>query len=1031
LTADFSFVSTCLGDTTQFYDASTPGPSPITSWQWNFGDGTPIVTGQNPTHIFADTLIYNVRLIVTDSIGATDTVIYQVNIYNCAPPPACYANFIYSVDTATNTVFFTDSSYSPGIIISWNWDFGDGFTDIVQNPTHTYAVFGSYYVCLTITDDSACVDTWCDTVYIGSPPPSCSADWEYFLDTTLNVSFNDLSLNAASWAWDFNNDSINDAFSPTPSWTYGSAGTYNVCLTIWDSLGTCTDTYCQPITVPGGTPPPCSSNFAYSVDTTNTAFFTDVSTSPDSIYDWLWDFGDGFTDVFQNPTHTYGASGSYYVCLTITDDGGCTNTWCDSVSVGSPPPSGCTVIISDSTDASCPGACDGSATASVTVGTAPYNYSWSPVAGINPTITGLCAGTHTVTVTDAGGNTCTASVTISAPPAIVIDSISSTDETCIGCCDGSATANVTGGTGAYTYQWNDGQTGPTAINLCASSYAITVTDSNGCTATDTIIIGSPACSITAGFTSTAPACIGSSVDFTDLSVGATTWAWDFGSGATPSTSTSSNPTGIIYSTSGTKTVNLTISDGVCTDNSIQTITIYPSPTTGIIGTDVSCSGNCDGEAGLTVSNGTAPYTYAWSNGANTEDLTNLCEDTYTVTVTDLNGCSASDSVTVSALNNLVILTSSSEASCAAVCNGTATGIGTGGTSPYTYLWNDPSAQTNSTANFLCSGTYVVTVTDAVGCSDAASVTVNSNPEMILDITTTDATCGNADGNASVVVSNGTLPYTYSWSSGDTISFADNLVSGLYILTVTDAIGCSNFANVNGPVFTGESVTDITCNGGSDGAIIIGVAGGTAPYTYQWSNGNTTQNISNLIAGPYEINVTDFNGCVATQSITVNEPDALDLMISTVDASCGNADGIATVSVSGGTGAYTYQWGAGTGFQTTATATGLGAGVYDVTVTDASGCIDSAAVAVSNINGPLITVDSIIDISCDNPSGGSIYITVTGGYTPYTYLWSNNDITQDLLDIQGGIYDVTVTDTSGCVATASMEIFCVVLPFDHW
>ena len=856
-------------------------------------------------------------------------------------------------------------------------------------------------------------------------------------------------------------------------------------------------------------PPACSANFSFFTDTTLTVSFIDSSTTSNPPLSRSWDFGDGGpVDITPSPAHTYGAAGSYYVCLTILDNVVCSNTICDSVTVPAPPPPGCTAGISSFTDVLCFGACDGSATVSASGGILPYTYSWAPTGGINPTAIGLCGGTtHTVTVTDAAGNSCTASQAITEPPDIVIISETPTDITACGANDGTITITAIGGTGTLSYSIDGGVIFPNTTGnftgLSAGTYTVVVQDANGCIVTGSILtISEPGAPPAPAAGTNATYCQGDAMaDLTATGSGGTlTWYDDagltnvVGTGATfspPSTvgtityyvtetvsGCQSPANSVVITVNPLPTVNLGSDTTICngcsitldagagftsygwsTGESTQIINVDSAGTyivqvtdtngctaadtiiidldlplciitAGIAGTDASCVGNCDGEANLTVTNGTTPYTFNWSNGAVTEDLINLCADTYTVTVTDSNGCTASDSVTISSSNTLTaVITGVTPASCLAKCDGIASAFATGGTQPYTYLWNNPSAQTNSIANNLCAGTYIVTVTDAAGCPDTASVTVNSNPEMILNITITNATCGNTDGSASVVVSNGTPTYIYSWSSGDTLSFADSLASGFYIVTVTDAVGCSNFANVtisdaNGPTITVVTSTDVTCNGGSDGVIGINVTDGTPPYTLQWSNGSSGDFIFNLPAGPYEINVTDANGCVATQSIAITEPDALSLTISTIDATCGNTDGSATVNVGGGTGAYTYQWGAGTGFQTTATATGLGAGVYNVTVTDASGCIDSAAVAVSNINGPLITVDSIIDISCDNPSGGSIYITVTGGYTPYTYLWSNNDITQDLLNIQGGIYDVTVTDTSGCVATASMEILGV-------
>ncbi|MBW8049810.1 MAG: T9SS type A sorting domain-containing protein [Cytophagales bacterium] len=512
-------------------------------------------------------------------------------------------------------------------------------------------------------------------------------------------------------------------------------------------------------------------------------------------------------------------------------------------------------------------------------------------------------------------------------------------------------------------------------------------------------------------------CVGDTAFSTNTSTGATSYLWQV-DGITLSTDTNAF---IIAPIPGTYAFRLIASDGVCSDTSAETIiTVYALPTASITGTDLSCTAANDGAADLTASGG-APLSYNWSNGDTTEDIMGLSVGTYTVIVTDTNGCTATDSVMISITGNLiVVITSIIDASCIELCDGVASAFITAGTG--TYQWNDPSGQTNPIANNLCTGEYNVVVTDSAGCTDTATAIVGSLPELTLAITPTNSTCGNTDGSATVNVSNGAIPYTYSWSSGDTLLFADSLASGIYVVTVTDDNGCSSFeiaiiSDNNGPVITVVAANDITCNGGSDGSIAVSVSGGTAPFTYQWSNGSTGQVITGLVAGPYELTVTDSAGCIANKSVTLIQPDALSLLITTTDAICSNNDGSATVNVSGGNGGYTYSWSSG---DTLPDADSLAADVYTVTVTDVSGCTDSASAAVSNAGGATITIDSIIDGGC-GASLGSIYISLTGGSGIFTYLWSDGSINEDLVNVSSGTYNVTVTDTNNCIATASAHI----------
>ena len=440
--------------------------------------------------------------------------------------------------------------------------------------------------------------------------------------------------------------------------------------------------------------------------------------------------------------------------------------------------------------------------------------------------------------------------------------------------------------------------------------------------------------------------------------------------------------------------------------------------------DASCTEICDGQATVSATGGTLPYTYFWDDPLfqTTETAASLCEGTYYVTVTDSLGCSATDSVVIISTSDITLNTITADASCMAVCDGVATVFATGGTEPYSYLWNDPAEQTNAIATYLCAGTYCVTVTDFNGCYDTAYVTINSQYEIILNIDITDATCGNEDGSAAVSVENPfSPPFLYQWSSGDTLPTADSLPAGIYMVTVTDNYGCSNFAlaTISDIGFSiTEDVTNVTCNGGSDGAITIFLSGGTSPFTFEWSNGDTIPwSISNLTAGPYEVYITDANSCIAIASIMVTEPEELILTFTTTDAICGGSDGSATVSVTGGTGSYTYEWSTG---GTENIISGLFAGVYDVTVTDDNGCTASAATAISNIGAPVITIDSIINIGYGE-TVGTIYISVSGGITGiYTYLWSDGSTTEDLIDVPVGDYYVLVTDDS-CTATANASI----------
>jgi len=363
---------------------------------------------------------------------------------------------------------------------------------------------------------------------------------------------------------------------------------------------------------------------------------------------------------------------------------------------------------------------------------------------------------------------------------------------------------------------------------------------------------------------------------------------------------------------------------------------------------VSCFGGNNGTATASASGGSAPYTYLWSNGQTSASLTGLAAGTYTVTVTDLKSCTKTSSTTITQPTVLVANTSSTDVSCFGGNNGTATASASGGTAPYTYLWSNGA--TTSTITGLPAAVYNVTVTDANDCTATATATVDQPDALSVAGSGTDVGCfGGTNGSATATPTGGTAQYTYLWSNGETTSAISGLTAAAYSVTVTDANDCTATATATVDQPTALSVsgsgTDVSCFGGTNGTATAMPTGGTAPYTYSWSNGETTSTITGLPAAVYNVTVTDANDCTSTEEIILTEPiTALNLEVNTVAESCivGN-DGSATVTANGGTGPYGYIWSNG---QTTQSATALMAGNYAVTVTDDNMCTNTTTATVA-------------------------------------------------------------------------------------
>jgi uncharacterized repeat protein (TIGR01451 family) len=703
-------------------------------------------------------------------------------------------------------------------------------------------------------------------------------------------------------------------------------------------------------------------------------------------------------------------AGDYWV--EVTDDNDCVITVPFTINE----PTELTASI-EATDVSCFGGDNGEATVTASGGTPPYTYLWDdPASQTTATAVGLSAGTYQVTVTDSQGCIVVESITIVEPAALEL-TIDSDDVLCFGESTGSATANVSGGTPDYTYLWSDGQTTQIATGLAAGTYEVTVTDANGCEITESITITQPEDILLSTATTNANCSDSNDGTATVTATGGTEpYSYLWSDGQTTQTA--------IGLAAGDYSVTVTDANG-CEATATVTITQPDIIELTVSGVDPLCFGGNDGEASVSASGGTAPYTYLWSDGQTTQAATGLTAGTYTVTVTDANDCSVSESVTLTEPTELLAEVVAGSIDCFGESDATATVTATGGTPPYTYLWDDPASQTTATAVGLSAGTYQVTVTDSQGCIVVESITIVEPAALELTIDSDDVLCfGESTGSATANVSGGTPDYTYLWSDGQTTQIATGLAAGTYEVTVTDANGCeiTESITITQPeeILLSTATTNANCSDSDDGTATVTATGGTDPYSYLWSDGQTTQMATGLAAGDYSVTVTDTNGCEATATVTITQPDIIELTVSGVDPLCfGGNDGEASVSASGGTAPYTYLWSDG---QTTATATGLTAGTYTVTVTDANDCSVSESITLTEPTELLADVVAG-SIDCFGESDATATVTATGGTPPYTYLWDDpaSQTTATATGLTAGTYQVTVTDSQGCIVVESITI----------
>jgi gliding motility-associated-like protein len=728
-------------------------------------------------------------------------------------------------------------------------------------------------------------------------------------------------------------------------------------------------------------------------------------------YSYLWD------NAQTTATATMLDAGFHFV--TITDQNNCSAT--TFVQVFQPP-----VFFIDqvlATAATCANAFNGAANAVVTGGTSPYTYQWNdPNTQQTPQATNLASGMYQVTVTDWNGCSDSEMVTVSAPPAIQVIFSGVSGEVCAGDCVGQATVSAMGGVGGFQYVWSDINILPGTLNatgLCQGAYSVTVTDQNGCTQENSIVVpGSTP--IAVSFSNTDPSCSGSSDGQISPIVSGGMPGYDF------AWSTGDTSQNIGNLPCGAYTLTLTDAIGCAQTYQVtldcpQTIIIQS-----VSSTAVRCFGTSDGSATIQVSGGTLPLNYLWSDPLtqNTPTAQNLATGTYTVTVTDANGCNIQASVDVPTPAPLTILATATPVACLGGSNGTVTASAAGGVGAYTYNWGGSSM--GPTISNLVAGIYTVTVTDANQCTATATVAV-TQPASTVTVTTSQtrwACFGGNDGQASVSASgsNG-APFNFVWSNGQVGGGASNLSPGVYTVTATDPLGCTGTQTVL--IQQLDSIEIVvaygapTCANDADGIVgVVLVQGGlgmgdSTQYQYQWSlpGASNATLVSGFSAGDYFLTVTDFQGCFEVLEFKVVAPLPVTLQLEKKDISCnGLSDGMANVlSVQNAVGTVQYLW---SNQETTRQIQNLPAGSYTVTVEDEKGCTVTATVVLQE-PAPIQVQFDISSLVCAGDSTAAVTALVTGGVPPYQYQWGTGAATNAIDMLEAGNYVLQITDQNGC------------------
>ncbi len=988
-------LASCNGGADGTATVSASGGNGNYAYQWDANannQGTPTATNLP---------FGNYTVTVSDTNGCFATAIANVGEQSsitytlAATPVSCF-------DLSDGSVSANVSAGNGPFTYAWSTTPIQGNASLSNLPSGNYTI--------TITDALGC--SVVDNININSPSQvvlttsTTAINCNGFPDGTATVTASG-GMSGYTYLW-------NDALAQTTPTASGLAqGTYTVSVT--DQTG-CTANSTVSITEPSpllatatGTDLTCFGSSDGSVTVTGIGGSTP--------YSYVWNYGT------TSAIATGLSAGTCFV--TVSDANGCTATASTTITE----PAQLAIISASSTLVSCAGGSDGTIIINASGGVPPLMYSLnSGTPQLANTFSNQSAGNNAVLVEDANGCQNTINVQVLEPPALLINTITSTPESCLGN-DGTTTVSVSGGTTGYTYLWQpSGQTTATATGLSSGNHAVLVTDANACTITASTIVDPPTL-ITLGTSTTNVSCFGGADGTATVAAsGGTsgyTYIWSDTQSQTNATATGLNQ--------GAYTVTVLDQIGC----SASTAVVLTEPTVlsaSVTGSNLTCFNSSNGTATATGAGGTPPYDYLWNYGNTTATVTGLSAGICTVTITDANTCTATASVQLTEPPLLSITsTSSNSVSCFGGNDGIIIVAVSGGNIPYLYSINNGTLQGSSTFNGQAAGNYTVQVQDANGCLATSSVQVTEPPVLALDaISSTAESCLGNDGTATVVISGGTPNYSYLWlPSNQTTASATGLATGTYTVLVTDDKACTLTAStqVGAPTAVTLSTTmmGVSCFGGNDGTATATASGGTGGFTYQWGTnaGNQgTQMASNLSAGTYFVTATDMSGCNAVESIIVTQPNALFHNFTSTNISCfGGNDGEVTATASGGTPPYQYQWGIASGNQITMTATGLFAGLHLVTITDAESCILTASITLTQPSTALSATTATVDASCNGGMDGSATVIATGGTAGYSYLWNdpNSQTGATATGLLAGMYQVLVTDQNGCTTTQNATI----------
>ncbi len=676
--------------------------------------------------------------------------------------------------------------------------------------------------------------------------------------------------------------------------------------------------------------------------------------------------------------------------------------------------------------------------------TSNVTYAWTGAnvvsggASLTPVVG--APGVYTLAVTNTA-NGCTQTSTTTVTGFNTLPSVNTTGGT-LTCGANTVTLNTSSNAGNPTFSWTgpNGYTSNLQSPIVGNSgaYNVVVNDtitgcSNNAIANVTANTTPPGASASAGSLT----CVLNNA----MVVGTTpdtnaTYAW------TGPNNFSANMASFSVSVEGMYNLVVTDPDNGCTAATSATVLTNTTPPAAAAVTpgNLNCTTTQLQLNGTGSAQGTN-ITYAWSttnghiiSGENTQTPLVDAVGSYSLLVSNSdNGCTSTAVATVNQSPSVAAsVPAQTNVSCFGASNGSATAAGAGGNGTFTYAWSN-GGNTASISN-LAAGMYVVVITDGENCTASTSISIAQPDVLAANASSTAQTMNGAnDGSATANPSGGTSTYTYAWSNNTTTQSITGLAPGTYTVSVTDLNGCTAVQTVTVNTFNcalsaDVSSSNVTCFGAANGSASVAYLGGAEPLTFLWSNGATTQAVTNLPAGGYTVNITDANNCPALLNVSILEPTTLSANASaTTETASGANDGTAAATPTGGTGTYTYLWNTGA---TTQSITGLSAGSYTVQVTDQNACTTTQTVVVNSFSCAIATSNTIINLTCAGAANGAVTVVLNGGEAPFTYSWSNGGTSATIAGLAAGTYTATILDANLC-STQSTATVTEPQPYSPW